>query len=370
MTKIVISGSGSFLPENEITNEELVSSFNQYVENYNNKNQQQILNGEFIKIKPSDVNTITRSSGIKKRRVIDKNGILDINHMRPRFIKNDLSIQSELGLIAARKALMKAKKNPAEINGIIAASTLFERGFPSHAIEIQRALNCEGWAYDMSVACSSSVFAMSAAINAILNDQAECVLVVVPEIYTGQLNFTDRKSHFIFGDGAAAIVLEKDNTCKTIETSFELIDISLKTHFSNNIFNHFGFLNCCHEDKNNTNNFFNQNGQKVREEIVPLVIDHLKKHLEKLSIDKSIIKRLWLHQANKYINDEIGINILGDSISQKTLPNTLENYGNSGAAGCLIAFDEHQNDLKKNDFCIISAFGAGYAIGSIILKKI
>ena len=108
------------------------------------------------------------------------------------------------------------------------------------AIEIQNLLGIEGYAYDMNVACSSSTFGLHNAVNDIESGLSKSILIVSPEICSGHLNFKDRDGHFIFGDVCTSILLEGES--QSIKSGYKVLSTKLKTVFSNNIRNNFGFL--------------------------------------------------------------------------------------------------------------------------------
>lgn len=293
------------MPKEIISNEELASSFNKYAEKFNKENYERIKSGEVEAVERSDPDFIFKASGIRKRHVINKDGILNIDVMRP-VVKgrddDDMSLQCEMAVKAARRALKKAHKKASEIDAVIVACSNMQRPYPAIAIEVQKALNICGWGYDMNAACSSAVFGINAAVGSIKNNLAKSILVIVPEMYTGHLNFRDRKSHFIFGDATAAVVVELWQYCNNAR-AYKIIEGRLQTLFSNNIRNNSGFLNYC-ESKNKIN-LFTQNGKAVREEVVPLAASHIIGHLNDLNICPSNLKRLWLHQSNSNMNANI-----------------------------------------------------------------
>jgi beta-ketodecanoyl-[acyl-carrier-protein] synthase len=92
-------------------------------------------------------------------------------------------------------------------------------------------------------------------------------------------------------------------------------------------------------------------------------------HIEKEKIKTADIKRLWLHQANKSMNDFIGKKVLGRVPEDHEQPNILQDYANTSSAGSIIAFSLYSEDMKKDEIGVLCSFGAGYSAGSIILKK-
>jgi beta-ketodecanoyl-[acyl-carrier-protein] synthase len=244
-----------------------------------------------------------------------------------------------------------------------------QRAYPAIAIEIQQHLGCTGYGYDMNVACSSATFGIGAAADAIRSGNARCVLVINPEITSAHLNFRDRDSHFIFGDVATAVVLEAESVCQSAK-AFHILGTKFKTEFSNNIRNNFGFLNICHPDSSdNSNKLFRQNGRKVFKELLPLVGGVIQEHLQQMYLDASDLKRLWLHQANLTMNQFAARKLLGRDPDEQELPIVLDRYANTSSAGSIIAFHLYSDDLLSGDKGLLSSFGAGYSVGSVILEK-
>ncbi len=373
MEKIVISGTGVFTPEESITNKELVNAYNSYAESYNSNNENDINSGNKVALELSNEEFIFNASGIKNRYVMDKKGILDPNIMHPILDKrsnDEPSILAEMSLKAAKKAMEKAKKKPHDIDAVITACSNLERAYPAISIEVQELLGIKGFAFDMNVACSSATFAIQAAADMIKSGSAKTILIVDPEICSGHLDFKDRDCHFIFGDVCTAMILEKRETVQS-NNSFEILSTKCITQFSNNIRNNFGFLNNAKKSSPlDRDLLFMQEGRKVFKEVVPmvsqLIIDHVAE--EKIKIDE--IKRLWLHQANKSMNDFIGKKVLGRIPEDHEQPNILQDYANTSSAGSIIAFSLYSEDMKSDEIGVLCSFGAGYSAGSIILKKI
>ena len=113
-----------------------------------------------------------------------------------------------------------------------------------------------------------------------------------------------------------------------------------------------------------------QQGRKVFKEVVPMVSQLILEHLNEEKIQTDEIKRLWLHQANKSMNDLIGKKVLGRAPEKHEQPNILQDYANTSSAGSIIAFSKFSDDMNKNEIGVLCSFGAGYSAGSIILKKI
>ena len=372
MKQIVISGTGVFTPEESITNKELVKAYNSYAETYNSNNKVDISRGNKIALELSSEEFIYKASGIKSRYVMDKKGILDPEIMHPILDKrsnDEPSILAEMSVKAAKKAMDSAGKTSNDIDAVITACSNLERAYPAISIEVQQLLGVSGFAFDMNVACSSATFAIQAAADMIRSGSAKTILIVNPEICSGHLDFKDRDCHFIFGDVCTALILESKETAKS-NNSFEIVSTKCITQFSNNIRNNFGFLNNAKKSSPlDRDLLFMQEGRKVFKEVVPMVSQLITDHIEKEKIKTADIKRLWLHQANKSMNDFIGKKVLGRAPEDHEQPNILQDYANTSSAGSIIAFSLYSEDMKNDEIGVLCSFGAGYSAGSIILKK-
>lgn len=368
---IRITGTGLYTPPHSISNEELVISLNAYVEQYNQQHASEIEAGTLTAKRGSSAPFIQKVSGIKSRYVVNKEGVLDPSRMCPIIPErsnDEWSIQAEMGTAAARQAIENAGLTPDDIDAVILACSNMQRAYPAVAIEIQAALGMtHGYAFDMNVACSAATFGLQQAVDAIKAGSAKRVLVVNAEITSGHLNWTDYSSHFIFGDVATAIVVEQTDS----KAGFEVLGTQLLTQFSNNIRNNFGFLNRGEEAGiGQTDKLFVQNGQKVYREVSPLVAKTITEHLAKLDLQVNDVARYWLHQANENMNQFILKMILGQDASRERAPIILDEYANTSSAGSIIAFHKHSDDLQDGDLGVICSFGAGYSIGSVIVKKV
>ncbi|QFS86973.1 MULTISPECIES: beta-ketoacyl-ACP synthase III [unclassified Marinobacter] len=371
MIKAVISGTGLYTPPAIIENDQLVEAFNQYVELYNDEHAEEIARGELTALQPSSSAFIEKASGIKRRHVIDRDGILDPRRMTPNIPDRDNeepSVQCEMAIVACKEALEQAGKTTADVDAVIVACSNLQRAYPAISIEVQQAMGIDGFAYDMNVACSSATFGIQAAVNAVENGSARAVLVVSPEICSGHLNFRDRDSHFIFGDACTAILVEREENTQAGQ-GFEILGTRLKTQFSNNIRNNFGFLNRADESGiGKPDKLFIQQGRKVFKEVSPLVADTIQGHLASLQLTPEDLKRMWLHQANLNMNQLIARKVLGRDATVEEAPVILDEYANTSSAGSIIAFHKHKDDLKTGDLGVICSFGAGYSIGSVVVR--
>jgi beta-ketodecanoyl-[acyl-carrier-protein] synthase len=373
VSRIVISGTGLFTPPYSISNAELVASLTEATEMWNAEHADAIERGELAARAVPDEEFILKASGIERRYVIDKEGVLDPQRLRPHVeLRRDdqLGVQAEMALPAILDALAQAGRAPGEVDAIIVGCSNLQRAYPAVSIEIQAALGATGWAYDMNVACSSATFSMQAATDALRAGSANCVVVVNPEITSGHNNFELRDFHFIFGDACTAVVLEREDDAVALD-QWVVLGTKLATQFSNNIRNDFGFLNSSEDGVRDPHELiFRQRGQQVFKEVCPMVSAHIRDHLDAAAIAPDGVRRFWLHQANLKMNQLIAKGVLGRVPDENEAPVVLDEFANTSSAGSIIAFHRHRGDLEPGDVGVICSFGAGYSVGSIIVEKL
>ena len=380
MTHAVIAATGLFTPEQSISNAELVEAYNAWAENWNKDHALQIAEGDVAALTPSSVEFIEKASGIKSRFVLDKSGVLDPVRMAPRIPErsnDELSIMAEMAVKAARQAIEAWGKPVSEIGAVLCAASNMPRPYPALAVEIQQALGIEGFGFDMNVACSSATFGIKTAADFIAGGSVKAVLMVNPEVCSAHLNFTDRDSHFIFGDVCTAVIVESSDTAGP--GGWDVLGTRLKTVFSNNIRNNFGFLNRWALETGATGSdrpagqqddkLFIQQGRKVFKDVVPMVSDMIVDHAGDLGIEPTGLKRMWLHQANINMNQMIGRKVLGRDPGADENVIILDEYANTSSAGSIIAFHLHQDGVETGDTGLICSFGAGYSAGTVFVRK-
>lgn len=372
MNEVVISGTGVFTPPCVITNDELVAAFNAYVDLFNAEHAEAIAAGDVEAKSPSSSEFILAASGIEQRYVMEKDGILDPTRMCPRYAPradDAPSMMAEMAVDAAGQALSQAGVAASDVDLILCAASNMERAYPAMAVEIQALLGAGGFAFDMNVACSSATFGIQTAADMIRAGSIKRALVLCPEITSGHLEWRDRDCHFIFGDVATAVVLEAEEVAQNAQ--FKVLSTRCATQFSNNIRNNNGFLRRAHDQMDDRRDMqFMQNGRKVFKEVLPLVSQHIAQHMADEGQDPAGLTRLWLHQANKSMNDYIGKKVLGREPRLEEQPNILQDYANTSSAGSIIAFAQHQDGMRAGDLGLICSFGAGYSVGSVVVEKV
>lgn len=371
MHNAVIAATGLYTPPFSVSNAELVTAFNAYVERFNAAHADAIAAGEVEALSPSSEAFVEKASGIKARFVLDKAGIIDPAVMRPNIPERpneEISVMAEIAVHAAREAIARWGKDPSQIDAVLCAASNMQRAYPAMAIEVQQALGLGGFGFDMNVACSSATFGIKTAADFIATGSARAVLMVNPEICSAHLNFKDRDSHFIFGDVATAVILEREEDAGP--GGWDILGTRLKTQFSNNIRNNFGFLNnTAPEGIGARDKLFVQEGRKVFREVVPMVSEMILQHAADLGIDTHALKRMWLHQANINMNDMIGRKVLGRDPAPEENVIILDEYANTSSAGSIIAFHTANDDFANGETGLICSFGAGYSAGTVFVRK-
>lgn len=377
-----ITGTGLYIPPYTISNEELVASFNKYAEKYNTQHANEIEAGTIIAIEPSSTAFIEKVSGIKSRYVMEKEGILDADIMTPIFprreLGKELSLMAEMGAAALNDALADAGLEANDLDGIILACSDFQRAYPAISIEIQNEIGMVGgFAYDMNVACSAATFGLSQAQGSIMSGMAKRVAVVNVEITSAHLNWRNRDSHFIFGDVATATIVEDLDTPK----GYEILSAKLFTQFSTNIKNEYGFLDRSEFLAAQTEMYpdiqepvsdklFLQNGRKVFREVCPKVSEIITEHLQENDLETNDVKMMWLHQANANMLDLILRTVIGRDADKSIVPSVIAEFANTSSASPIIVFHRYKDKLNSGDLGVICSFGAGYSIGSVIVRKV
>ena len=360
-TGTAITGAGVWHPEQILTNEELCLTFNEFVRRANAA-------GAEPPLKESSPEFIERASGIKQRYIVDKTGVLDPERMCPNVPErrdDQLSVQAEFAVNAVTRALAAAGRVGEEVDLVVCGSSMLQRPYPAIAIEVQHAIQARGLGFDLSLGCASATAALQVATTAIQAGLATCAVVVAPELMSGHNNWRERDCHFLFGDAAVALVIERARP-----GAWEILSVRAMSKFSSNIRNNFGFLNRFDPSTQfATDKLFFQQGRRVYKDVIPMAARFIASHVESHGIAPTDVARYWLHQANQNMNDLISERILGRPATATEAPVIIDTYGNTASAGAAIAFTEHSADLPAGAYGVLSAFGAGYSIGSVVMQR-
>lgn len=307
-----------------------------------------VSNNDLSSIVDTSHDWIIKRTGISERRISDGEGTVD------------LAVKSSLN------ALKMAKCSPEDIDLIVVATTSPDRIMPSTACSIQSILGCSSAAaFDISAACSGFLYASIIANSLLKSGNNKKALVVGSEVLSRIIDWTDRNTCVLFGDGAGAAVLEINNgTGGIISTYFGSDGKSGANALTANQFTiNTPFANSTLENKS----YIEMNGREVFKFAISIIPKVVNKLLEDSGEDISNIKYIIPHQANLRIIDDAAKKL---NISRDKFYINLESYGNTSAASVPIAFSEvvEKGLIQKGDKIILVAFGGGLTWAGILLE--
>jgi 3-oxoacyl-[acyl-carrier-protein] synthase-3 len=271
---------------------------------------------------------------------------------------------SEIGINAVKQILDKKGIDPLEIEVVIVATVTPDYVFPSTSNIICDKLGMKNaWGFDLSAACSGFLFALSTATQFIESGRYKKVIVVGADKMSSIIDYTDRATCVIFGDGGGAVLLEPT------EEDFGIKDFILHTDGSGGKYLHMlggGSVHpASHETVDKKMHYAFQDGQPVFKNAVVNMAEVSAKIVEKNNLKAEEIAWLVPHQANKRIVDATA-NRMG--IGPEKVMMNIERYGNTTAGTIPLLLWDYEKQLKKGDILILSAFGGGFTWGAIYLK--
>jgi len=324
LTKLrsVVRGCGSFLPETVLTNDDLAA-----------------------KVDTSDAWIVERT-GIRERRVAAEG-----------------ELTSTLGIRAAEKALAHAGMRADEIELIVLATSTPDNTFPSTATAIQAALGItHGAAFDLQAVCSGFVFALATADNFLKAGQYKTALVIGAETFSRILDWEDRTTCVLFGDGAGAVVLEaREQPGEADDQGILSTHIHSDGRFYDKLYVDGG------PSSTGTVGCVRMSGREVFRHAVVNIAQCIEEALEASGMKASDIDWFVPHQANKRILDGTARKI---GLDPDRIVMTLDRHGNTSAASIPLALDEAVRDgrIQRGDLVLIEAMGGGFTWGSSLLR--
>ena len=326
MTKVraAITGVGGYVPDYVLTNKELETM-----------------------VETTD-EWITTRTGIKERRIL----------------KGDNQGVSVLGINAVKDLLAKTKVDPKEIDLIIFATVTADMTFPATANIVATAVGAtNAWSYDMGAACSGFLFALTTGASFIESGMYKKVIVIGGDKMSAILDYTDRTTCIIFGDGAGAVLLEP-----TTE-DVGVMDSILKSDGSGEAYLHMkaggSRKPASVETVNARQHFVYQEGSAVFKFAVTNMADVSAQIAERNNLNADTISWLAPHQANKRIIDATASRV---GITEDKVMMNIERYGNTTAGTIPLLLWDYEKRLKKGDNIIMAAFGGGFTWGAIYIK--
>lgn len=324
--RAVVAGSGSYVPEKVLTNE------------------------DFMKIVDTSDEWITTRTGIKERRIAAEHESTAV-----------------LAAEAARRALADAGMGPEELELIIIGTITPEMVFPSTACFVQHQIGAvNAWAFDLSAACSGFVYSLSIAQQFISSGRYRNALVIGAETLTRITNYQDRGSCILFGDGAGALIVKAADTGS--------MGVMYSTSFSDG--GGWNALKCVAYGSRNPVSrplpdadmvYMDLNGREVYQMAVRRIVELVNECLEKCDLDIDDIAMFIPHQMNARIIESVGkrLNFTDDKIFIN-----IDRYGNTSAASIPIALDEcrRTGKVKTGDIVLLVAFGGGLTWGANVIQ--
>ena len=286
--------------------------------------------------------------------------------IKQRHIVSDDEASSDLSTHVANKLLKKRGINPEQIDIIIVGTVTPDHLTPSTAAIVQNNINAQNaWAFDLSAACSGFLFGLETGSKLIESGKYKTVMVIGVDTMTSILDFKDRETCIIFGDGAGGVILEPSKSDNGIISSILKTDGSGAS--SLNVLAGGSRKPATKETIANREHFIRQDGKKVFKFAVKRMTDVSKELLLKNGLSGNDIKLFIPHQANKRIIDATGERC---GIPKDRVFINIDRYGNTTAGTIPIALNEAvENKLINNgDYILLSAFGSGFTWGSILIK--
>ena len=309
-----------------------------------------LTNADLEKMVETSDEWILQRTGIRERHIVDK-GVAT----------------SDLGVAAAKKALAALRMDPREIEAIVVGTVTPDMLFPSTACLIQHKLGAKGaWGFDLSAACSAFVYALQTGSQFIATGAHKKVLVVGSDVMSSIIDYTDRATCILFGDGAGAVVLEPATS-----DSEGIIDFIHEVDGSGGCSLYMpggGSLNpSTHETVDQKMHFVHQDGQAVFKYAVRKMAELCEKLLERNGFKGRDIDVFVPHQANLRI-----INATGERLGLRpdaTIIN-IDRYGNTTAATIPLAMQTaiDQGKLNKGSLVLLASVGAGFTSGATLLR--
>ncbi|MBT1699374.1 ketoacyl-ACP synthase III [Fulvivirgaceae bacterium PWU4] len=326
MSKIraAITGVGGYVPDYILTNQELETM-----------------------VETSD-EWITSRTGIKERRIL----------------KGDNKGVSVLGIEAVKNMLAKTKLDPKEIDLVIFATVTADMTFPATANIVATAVGAvNAFSFDMSAACSGFVYALATGASFIESGRYKKVVIIGGDKMSAIMDYTDRTTCIIFGDGAGCVLLEP-----TTE-DVGVMDAILKSDGAGESYLHMkaggSRLPASHATVDAKQHFVYQEGSAVFKFAVTNMADVAAQIAERNKLNAENIAWLVPHQANKRIIDATASRV---GITEDKVMMNIERYGNTTGGTIPLLLWDYEKKLKKGDNLIIAAFGGGFTWGAVYVK--
>ena len=319
--------------------------------------------------------------GINARRVIDRQALIDGRPSRRGVHASDL------GAGACRAALDAAAVDPEEVDALICGTSSPERIYPTTAIEIQSKIGARrAHAFDLLAACSSFVYGLHMARGLIEAGIHRRILVVAAEYFTSAVDYADPNNSFFWGDGAAAALVESQESARRPE-GYLLVDTHCLSIPSQNIRTGLGgtkpFLArmaCAAPEPPRQEPgesgatdeaaypYFWQDGPQVFKDVVPVVVRETRSIVERNGLALDDVRQFMFHQPSALFLGSLAKRLLGVRLPCERVPTSFLEYGNTSSAGAPICLAEEAT-MAAGEHACMTVFGAGYTVACALLRK-
>jgi 3-oxoacyl-[acyl-carrier-protein] synthase-3 len=281
--------------------------------------------------------------------------------IRERHIAADGENTSDLGLIAAQRALERAGMTASDIDLIVLATSTPDQTFPATAVRVQQALGVTGAAFDVQAVCSGFVYALAIADNFLRVGQAKRALVIGAETFSRILDWEDRGTCVLFGDGAGAMVLEAVTEAEAGGRGIISTHLHSDGRFQDILYVDGG------PSSTGTVGKLRMNGKEVFKQAVQLLAEVVVETLAANNLNSSDIDWLVPHQANQRIIDSTARKL---GMSTDRVVSTIARHGNTSAASIPLALAEAAGDgrIKPGDLVLTEAMGGGLTWGAALIR--
>ncbi len=322
--QILMTGVGSYLPKNKISNIDLE------------------------KFMDTSDEWIQKRTGIKFRHYVKDN-----------------ELTSDMGTNAANLAILDAGLKPNDIDLIIVATTTPDNTFPSTAAKIQKNLKCKAISFDIQAVCAGFIYAISVAVSMLRDGYGKKCLVIGADSMSKILDWDDRTTAVLFGDGAGAVILEY-NILQNEPVQNDHWGVLATKIFTNG-----EYYDLLKTDggvsKSKSTGFLKMNGKEIFKHAVEKLSSSLLMCLKDCNININDIDWLIPHQANQRIINAVSNKV---KIKLNKIISTISNHGNTSAASIPLALDFaiKKGDIKNGNILALQAIGGGLSWGSLVLK--
>ena len=288
--------------------------------------------------------------------------IITRSGIRQRHFSNEDETTSKMAILAGKQAIEDANIEVSDLDAIILATSTADLTFPSAATMVQAGLGMRhGFAYDVQAVCAGFIFALSTANAQIVSGQANRILVIGSETFSNLMDWNDRSTCVLFGDGAGAVVLEGQNSNGTKEDRGILsVDLNSDGSYKDILYVDGGV-------SKKTTGYLRMEGKEVFKHAVDKLAKTSEKAMEKAGIKSDEVDWVVPHQAN--------IRIIQGTARKMGIPDekvikTVQNHGNTSAASIPLALSvaSMSGQIEKNDLIVTEAIGGGLAWGAIVLR--